>query len=58
MPECMIFSGPGRVLPRSFFSAHHFFGTYPVLPDMYPRGNNALNKGKKRGTLTRPELSG
>lgn len=58
MPECMIFSGPGRVLPRSFLSAHRFVGTCTMLPDMCPRGNNALNKGNKRGTLTKPELSG
>lgn len=28
MPQCMIFSGPGRVLLRSFLSADIFFGTY------------------------------
>lgn len=58
MPECMIFSGTERALPRCFLSAHRFFGTYPVQPDMCPLGNNTLNKGKKRGTLTKPELSG
>lgn len=58
MSECMTFSSPGRALPRGFLSAHRFFGTCTMLPDMCPRGNNELNIGKKRGTLTKPELSG